>query len=127
MSRSGLPWIIDVKYKPSRIVAKLTARASNACSCTEPAAVRWQAGGHHGGRRPYETILATGRHVMMIVGCGSVLDDLRTYKIPALQQAKIDVSGAQIVLLCKSGFTPALEQEANATGVRLVRLEQIAQ
>jgi len=57
----------------------------------------------------------------------SVLDDLLIYKVPALQQAKIDVSGAQIVLMSKSGFTPGLEEEASATGVRLIRLEEIVQ
>ncbi|MGH7776884.1 MAG: ATP-binding protein [Candidatus Dormibacterales bacterium] len=55
----------------------------------------------------------------------AVLEDLRTYKIPALQQAKIDVTDAQIILISKSGFTKDLETEAAATGVRLVGLHEV--
>ena len=52
----------------------------------------------------------------------SVLDDLRTFKIPALQQAGVDVSSASFVLLSRSGFMPALVREASASEVRLVNL-----
>jgi len=55
----------------------------------------------------------------------SVLDDLRTFKIPALEQAKIDVSTAEIVLISKSGFMADLVTEAAAIGVRLVELTDI--
>jgi hypothetical protein len=55
----------------------------------------------------------------------AVLDDLQTYKIPALQQAKVDVDDAQIVLISKSGFAKDLETAAVATGVRLVRLDEV--
>jgi hypothetical protein len=55
----------------------------------------------------------------------SVLDDLLNYKIPALQQANVDVSGAQVILISKAGFTRDLEAEAGRAGVRLVRLEEV--
>lgn len=55
----------------------------------------------------------------------AVLDDLQTYKIPALRQAKVDVDDAQIVLISKSGFAEDLETTAAATGVRLVRLDEV--
>lgn len=55
----------------------------------------------------------------------SVLDDLRTFKIPALEQTQIDVSAAEIVLISKSGFMPDLVTAAAATGVRLVGLTEI--
>ena len=55
----------------------------------------------------------------------SVLVDLRTFKIPALQQAKIDVAPAEIILISKSGFTRDLEIEAAASGVRLVGLAEV--
>jgi uncharacterized protein len=57
----------------------------------------------------------------------SVLVDLRTFKIPALQQTKIDVEPAEIVLISKSGFAPDLETEAAASGVRLVRLAEVVE
>jgi hypothetical protein len=55
----------------------------------------------------------------------SVLDDLRTFKIPALQQMKIDVTKAEIILISKSGFTSALQAESANSGVRLVTLEEV--
>ena len=51
----------------------------------------------------------------------AVLDDLRTYKIPALRQEEgVDVSQAQLVLIAKSGFHPDLRREAESSGVRLI-------
>jgi AAA+ ATPase superfamily predicted ATPase len=55
----------------------------------------------------------------------SVLLDLRTFKIPALQQAGIDVGSAEIILISKAGFSRDLETEAAASGVRLVRLQEV--
>jgi len=55
----------------------------------------------------------------------SVLMDLRTFKIPALEQAGIDVGSAEIILISKSGFSRDLQAEASATGVRLVSLDEI--
>jgi AAA+ ATPase superfamily predicted ATPase len=55
----------------------------------------------------------------------SVLVDLRAFKIPALQQAKIDVTPAEIILISKSGFTRDLEMEAATSGVRLVGLAEV--
>lgn len=55
----------------------------------------------------------------------SVLDDLRRYKIPALEQAKVDVSKAEIILISKSGFTRGLADEAARTHVRLVSVEEV--
>jgi hypothetical protein len=46
----------------------------------------------------------------------SALVDLRMFKIPALQQAKIDVASAEIIQISKSGFTHDLEVEAAASG-----------
>lgn len=92
----------------------------------------------HAGTRTSEEIDIVGVHQRSATVIGevkwtksampkSVLDVLRTYKIPALQQARIDVSGAQLVLLSKSGFTPDLQTEADATGVRLVGPDEIVQ
>jgi len=55
----------------------------------------------------------------------SVLVDLRTFKIPALEQAGIDVGSAKIILISRSGFSRDLQAEASATGVRLVDLDEI--
>jgi hypothetical protein len=55
----------------------------------------------------------------------SVLIDLRTFKIPALHQAGIDVAGAEIVLISKSGFSRDLVTEAAAARVRLVPPREI--
>jgi AAA+ ATPase superfamily predicted ATPase len=55
----------------------------------------------------------------------SVLVELRTFKIPALQQAGIEVESADIILISKSGFSRDLETEASASGVRLVGLDEI--
>jgi hypothetical protein len=55
----------------------------------------------------------------------SVLVDLRTFKIPALEQAGIDVGPAEIILISRSGFSRDLKAEASATGVRLVDLDEI--
>lgn len=55
----------------------------------------------------------------------AVLDDLRKYTIPALEQAKVDVADAQIILISKSGFTQDLETEGAASGVRLVHLNEV--
>jgi len=90
------------------------------------------------GRRTSEEIDIAGVHQRSATVLGevkwtnaampkSILDDLRTYKIPALQQAKIDVAEAKIILISKSGFTRDLEQEAAKTGARLVRLEEVVE
>lgn len=55
----------------------------------------------------------------------SVLNDLRRFKIPALQQAGIDVGPAEIVLISKSGFAHDLATDATESGVRLVQLDEI--
>ena len=55
----------------------------------------------------------------------SVLVDLRNFRIPALQQAGIDVESAEIVLISKSGFSRDLEMEASASNVRLVGLDEV--
>jgi AAA+ ATPase superfamily predicted ATPase len=49
-----------------------------------------------------------------------VLDSLRAYKLPALAQAGVDVSDAEIVLFSRSGFTRSLQTHAEQTGVMLV-------
>ena len=55
----------------------------------------------------------------------SVLDDLRTFKIPALEQSGIDVSSASIALFSRSGFMPDLAREASSSNVRLVNLASV--
>jgi uncharacterized protein len=55
----------------------------------------------------------------------SVLGDLRTYKIPALEQARVDVGSAEIILISKAGFANDLQAEASASGVRLVSLGDV--
>jgi hypothetical protein len=55
----------------------------------------------------------------------TVLVDLRTFKIPALEQAGVDVGFAEIILISSSGFSRDLQAEASATGVRLVALDEI--
>ncbi|MHB1500516.1 MAG: ATP-binding protein [Candidatus Dormibacteria bacterium] len=59
----------------------------------------------------------------------SVLDDLRTYKIPALAQDKnlrVPASGPKIVLFARSGFDPALQAEADSDkNVILVDLDSL--
>ena len=55
----------------------------------------------------------------------SVLADLRTFKIPALQQAGVDVGSAEIILISKSGFSRELEEEAAVSGVKLVGLDEV--
>ena len=56
-----------------------------------------------------------------------VLDDLETYKIPALRQAGVKIAkDAQIVLFAKSGFTPALRAIADRRpDVLLVDVDQL--
>jgi AAA+ ATPase superfamily predicted ATPase len=55
----------------------------------------------------------------------AVLDDLVERKLPALAQAGVDVSRAELVLFSRSGFAPDLRSAAAQRGVRLVDLDDL--
>lgn len=54
-----------------------------------------------------------------------VLLSLREHKLPALSQAGFDVTGTQIVLISKSGFSAAAGELADHQGVRLIDAAQV--
>jgi hypothetical protein len=55
-----------------------------------------------------------------------VVTDLINYKLPALDEAKLDTSGTQIVLASRSGFTQAVHAMASSDEcIRLIAAEEI--
>jgi hypothetical protein len=80
-------------------------------------------------------VAAAGRTVSVVGECKwtaqpmrrSVLDDLLERKLPALAQVGVDVSGAEVVLFSRSGFTPDLRSAAAERGARLVDLDQLVE
>ena len=63
---------------------------------------------------------ALGRNVTVVAECKwtsrqmplKVLNDLETYKLPALGQLGVDVTALLVVLFSRSGFSPDLQEEA---------------
>jgi uncharacterized protein len=53
------------------------------------------------------------------------LQALRAFKLPALAQTGVDISGAQVVLFSRGGFTPDLREEAAQSNVTLVDVEDL--
>jgi AAA+ ATPase superfamily predicted ATPase len=82
-----------------------------------------------------DVVAAAGRTVSVVGECKwtaqpmrrSVLDDLLERKLPALAQVGVDVSGAEVVLFSRSGFTPDLRSAAAERGARLVDLDQLVE
>ena len=76
---------------------------------------------------------ALGRNVTVVAECKwtsrqmplKVLNDLETYKLPALGQLGVDVTALLVVLFSRSGFSPDLQEEAQRSGVRLVDLDDL--
>lgn len=89
-----------------------------------------------GGRRTTEEIDIVGgfNRVAQVVGevkwttgqmSTATLNDLETFKIPALEEAGVDVSRAEKVLFSRSGFHPALHAAEARGRVRLVDLNGV--
>ena len=80
-----------------------------------------------------DVVAAAGRTVTVVGECkwttrpmpSSVLDDLLAFKVPALAQAGVDVSRAEVVLFSRSGFAPDLVAAAAERDVRLVDLDRV--
>jgi AAA+ ATPase superfamily predicted ATPase len=80
-----------------------------------------------------DIVAAAGRTVTVAGECKwtaqpmrqAVLDDLVERKLPALAQAGVDVSRAEVVLFSRSGFAPDLRSAAAERGARLVDLDDL--
>ncbi len=79
-------------------------------------------------------IVGTSRRRITVVGeCGwqnramsrKVLDDLHSYKLPALAQVGVDASQTVVVLFSRGGFSPQLQKQAKQSNVRLVGLDEL--
>jgi AAA+ ATPase superfamily predicted ATPase len=101
----------------------------------------WWGGALHGLRARKErfseeidVVVLDGRTVLAVAEAkwtnkampATVLTDLDDYKLPALTQAGLRVSGAEIVLAAKSGFSDGLrEAAASRANVHLVTVEEM--
>lgn len=80
-----------------------------------------------------DVVAASGRRVTVVGECRwtaqpmrrSVLEELLELKVPALAQAGVDVSRAEVVLFSRAGFAPDLRDAARERGARLVDVERL--